>query len=524
MVLSLRSQPMPTAFASASGKTMAIGSRVAGRYRVVALLHDDGIGHACVAVDERPGGARQLVVLETLPGEQRPSSAAIEAFVHDARLRERMKHPNVVQTLELVQHDGLPVLVTEYLEGESLATLLALAFGMPEFSLEVRLTILAHAVRGLAYIHQLGAGAGRAPLVHANVSPHDIVISYDGVVKLSGFGSAAGGARRRSNVAFAPANLEYLAPERLHASLQPASDVFAAGILLWELVALQRFWNQLPEYEIRRRLVAFDIPDIARLRPQVSGELARICRQALAADPSHRFPSAAQLSIALERFLVERSAVAAPATIALVMNHACGALQREAQQRLASALDAALGASRRSEAPSEVGIWHVLTKERPMPRSTLAAWAAGALAALSIAIAAYGARTSAPSPSDAAKPVALDAPREAMSSRAPPPPALPALDEAGGGEGSTLEAPEGRSSTTTIQTLMPERTPRSAASAASRAKPERSVPALERRKPNPPEPRALRARRPPEAAQLQSLDAAGPAPRDEPALSIRLER
>jgi len=529
MVQRLRSEPGPAP--STSGKSPAIGSHVAGRYRVAALLHSDGTGHACVAVDERPKSDRRLVMLETLPLEQRASSAAIEAFVRDARLRERMNHPNVVQTYELVQHEGLPVLVTEYLEGESLATLLALAFGMPEFSLEVRLTILAHAVRGLASIHQLGAhqldrGAGRpSRLVHANVSPHDIVITYDGAVKLSGFGSAAGGARRRPNAALAPANLEYLAPERLHASMQPASDVFSAGILLWELVALQRFWNQLPEYEVRRRLVAFDIPDIARLKPQVGGELARICRRALAADPGQRYPNAAPLAIDLERFLVERAAVAAPATIALVMRNACGALQREAQQRLSSALDAVQGGSpqrgsERSDTPSEAGIWHVLTKERPMSGSTTAVWAAGALGALLIAIAALIARTQ-PSSSDV-EPIAIEpVSRESASTEAALP-AIPPPDRAS--EAPPAAAPERRSSTTTIQTLLPDPVRRqpSPASVAPRAKPERSEPVL-LRKPAEPEPRARRARRLTESTTSPSLGEADP-PRDEPALTIRLER
>jgi serine/threonine protein kinase len=511
---------------------MGIGSRVAdsrgaSRYRVLALLHGDGGGHAYVAADERPGSAHRLVVLETLPGEPRPSAAAIEAFVRDARLCERMHHPNVVETYELVQHEGLPVLVTEYLEGESLATLLALAFGMPEFSLEVRLTILTHAVRGLAYIHQPyihqpGALSGRpSRLVHANVSPHDIVVTYDGGVKLAGFGSTAGSARRRSihalsPAALPPAALEYLAPERLHASMQPASDVFSAGVLMWELVALQRFWNQLPEYEVRRRLLAFDIPDIARLKPQISGELARICRQALAADPGHRYPSAATLAIDLERFLVERAAVAAPATIALVMKNACCALQREARQRLSSALDAAQGgASRRSEAPSEAGIWHVLTKERPMSSSATAAWAAGGLAALLIAIAVQSARTQPPSSNDV-QPIAIEpVSREAASPEAAPPEAAPSA----GPPLQTVPPPampppalsERSSLTTTIQTLSPERPRLSPASVAPRAKLEL-------------EPRARRARRPMETPSTPSLDEAGPARRDESGLTIRLER
>src|SRR5690349_17556232 len=93
-----RLRPDPTVAAASPGKSLAIGSRVARRYCVAAHLHSDGAGHAYVAVDERPSSARRLVVLETLPDEPRPSSGAVEAFVRDGRLRERMHHPNVIQT------------------------------------------------------------------------------------------------------------------------------------------------------------------------------------------------------------------------------------------------------------------------------------------------------------------------------------------------------------------------------------------------------------------------------------------
>jgi serine/threonine-protein kinase len=513
------------------GKPPAIGSRVAGKYRVLALLQSGGSGGACVAVDEQAGGPRRLVVLETLRAEPAPSSATIEAFVAEAHLRERMNHPNVVQTYGLVHHEGLPVMVTEYVEGESLATLLALAFGMPEFSLEVRLTILTQAVRGLGYIHQLGNFAGRpSRLVHSNVSPHDIVVGYDGSVKLSGFGSATGGAARwRSHAALAPANLEYLAPEQLHGSSQPSSDVFSAGIVLWELVALQRFWNNLPEYEVRRRLVAFDIPDVARLKPNFGGELARICRQALAPDPARRYPSAAELSIDLERFLVERRALAAPATVALVMKNACCALQREARQTLESALDTASAASRPSETPTEAGIWHVLTRERPRATSTTAAWAAGALAALLIAIVAQRARTPSTEPRDA-KPVAIEPAsiepaamdhQGALGGTVRQP--APLLDAERSGDSSALDAPRPRTSTTTIQTLMPERNPRPPASVASRAKQERPDPGIERRRQAEAEARARRARPAEPSTSIEPIDD-GRTPRDQSSLSIRLER
>src|SRR5690606_16687921 len=132
--------------------------------------------------------------------------------------------PHLLEARELAWHEGLPVLVTEYVEGESLATLLALA--RPEFSLELRLGVLAAALRGLRHIHQLRDADGRPPsLVHAGLSLHDVLVGDDGSVKLGGFGATTAAARCRRSAAIAPCNLEYLAPEQLRGPSLPASDV-----------------------------------------------------------------------------------------------------------------------------------------------------------------------------------------------------------------------------------------------------------------------------------------------------------
>jgi len=506
---------------------------VGGRYRVLALLQSGCSGGSFVAVDERATSARRLVVLETLR-EPRPAQEAIDAFVASARLRERMNHPNVVQAFELLQHEGWPIVVTEYLEGESLATLLALGFGMPEFSLEVRLAILARALRGLRYVHQFGDAAGwPLRLVHGSVSPHDIVVTYDGAVKLAGFGTGGAG-RRRTSVAIAPSELEYLAPEQLQGNAEQPADVFAAGVLLWELVALQRFWNHLPEYEVRRRLLTFDIPNITRLEPSVTGELGRICQKALMADRGQRYGSATELSLEFERYLAERSAIVAPATIASVMASACGPLRREARQALDRAFDALHGLTRVSEVPIEAGVWHVPSKERSLSRTT-AAWAAGALGALLIALAVQRVAKQRPVSDDAVptgvEPVAVQpvpsepAALEPLSVDALP--TLPADDARPDGEVSQVAdgaalGPE--RPTTAIQTLIPdpELSRRGPPGVGTRGVVRHSLGA-ERQRAAEIE-RARKVRRPGDAAPGEPSDDSAVAPRDGTPLTIRLER
>jgi hypothetical protein len=312
--------------------------------------------------------------------------------------------------------------------------------------------------------------------------------------------------------------------------MQPSSDVFSAGILLWELVALQRFWNHLPEYEVRRRLVGFDIPDISRLKPQVGGELGRICRQALAPDPARRYASAVEFATELERFLLERSAVAAPASIARVMANACGALQQEARRVLEDALESPTTSGRRRESLTEAGLWQVLTRERPLPSSTAAVWVAGTLAALLIAIGAQRLRSAAPDASDS-EPVSLESvvlepvSREVLSLDAAsldaPPAASPVAVSAPAMSG---RSPEPRSSTTRIQTLSLEPTPARRAPARAKLALERSEPVPERRRLVAADARARRARRPGESTPARASTDGAATPREASPLTIRRER
>jgi serine/threonine protein kinase len=307
------------------GDLPAIGSVVAGKYRIVSRLGSGGSATVSLAVSQGLAGFSKLVVLKSIRGATKAPSRSIDMFLNEARLSARMNHPHVVQVYEVAEHDGLPVIVMEYLDGHSLASILAGALDLPDFTRELRLTIMTKVLAGLHYAHSLCDFSGRAlNLVHRDVTPQNVMVTYDGQVKLVDFGVAqvgAGSRRPRSKIA---GKLGYMAPEQMHGRCDRRADVFAAGILLWELITLRRFWGNQKEAAVMHQLLAFDIPQRRGLATEMNDELARICGRALAPDPAARYATAAEMQVELERHLLEHSSFVMESTIGQLVQTACG--------------------------------------------------------------------------------------------------------------------------------------------------------------------------------------------------------
>jgi serine/threonine-protein kinase len=142
-----------------------------------------------------------------------------------------------------------------------------------------------------------------------------------------------------------PGKLAYMAPEQMHGVSDRRADVFAAGILLWELITLRRFWGKQSEAAVMRQLLMFDVPHGDGALSGMDDELAAICKRALQADPRERYPSAAEMQSDLERYLVTRSGVVVESTIGQLVQCAFGGQRAHSQQEvraLLAGLDAAL--------------------------------------------------------------------------------------------------------------------------------------------------------------------------------------
>jgi serine/threonine-protein kinase len=280
-------------------------SQQVGRYELIALLGEGGMARAYLALTRGPAGFNKVVVVKQIIPDLAQDADFVAMFLDEARLAARLHHPNIVQTFDVAEYDGAYVLVMEYLEGQSLASILK-RLHPTTIPLETHLWLLSEVLTGLHYAHTLCDYSG-SPLgvVHRDVSPGNVLVTYGGEVKLLDFGVA------KARCALAPSidkaikgKVGYCAPEQLRTGDHDArADVFAVGVMLWEVLAGQRRRRGTSLAEAARARLDGDEPTITEVRPDIDPELARICDRATAMNPADRYATAAEFQTALRTHL-----------------------------------------------------------------------------------------------------------------------------------------------------------------------------------------------------------------------------
>ncbi|WP_394842144.1 serine/threonine protein kinase [Pendulispora brunnea] len=276
------------------------------RFRVLAQLGQGGMANVHLAIARGPVGFSKLVVLKSLRSDLVDDPAMVEMFLHEARLAARLNHPNVVQTFEVGVEAGQHAIVMEYLEGQTLAQIRRRAQGCAGgIPLEMHLRMLNDVLGGLHHAHELSDYDGTAlGLVHRDVSPQNVFVTFDGQVKLLDFGIATltKGRRLETQTGVLKGKIDYMSPEQMmEAELDRRSDLFAVGIMLWEAAAGRPLWKGLSEVGVMNRVLNGDIPRLRDVNPWVSKGLERICLKAMARSREDRYATAAELQIDLER-------------------------------------------------------------------------------------------------------------------------------------------------------------------------------------------------------------------------------
>lgn len=266
------------------------------------------------------GSARftRLLVIKQLNPTVARHPLRLARFQEEARIHARVRHPNVVDLVDVVQSGRESWLVLEHVEGATLATLLLhrRAAGRP-LELELAAGIVAQLLRGLHAVHEAKDDSGLPlDIVHAAVSPRHVMVGIDGQVKLLDFGMArAVGAPSSLGLRRPPGRFGHLSPELvLGDQVDRRSDVFAAGVLLWEALAGRPLFEEGAgsDADGLRRVVRAPIPPLRTVRPGVTKALSAVVQQALERDPARRFASAEEFALALESAV----AIASPSRLA----------------------------------------------------------------------------------------------------------------------------------------------------------------------------------------------------------------
>jgi serine/threonine-protein kinase len=276
-----------------------------GKYRVLVELGQGGTAIVYLAVARGPSGFNKLVVLKALKKNLANDPEFRNMFLNEARLAARLNHPNIVQTNEVAEDEGVPVIVMEYLEGQPLSNLLIRGRNGP-LSLAAHLRIITDSLAGLHYAHEVNDFDG-TPLgvVHRDMTPHNVFVTFEGQVKVLDFGIAKlGTSMIETQAGVIKGKLRYMPPEQISGeSIDRRADIYACGVMLWEAAAGERLWKSQSDATIMNRVLNGEIPSPREKRPEVPEELERICMKALAADRNNRYPTAADLETDLENFL-----------------------------------------------------------------------------------------------------------------------------------------------------------------------------------------------------------------------------
>ena len=277
-----------------------------GKYRLLAELGHGGMANVFLAVVRGPAGFNKLVVIKEIRKDLAHDPDVLGMFLDEARLAARLNHSNVVQTNEVGQDGERYFISMEYLEGQPLNRVihrLGRGAGLP---LSLLLRVVSEALAGLHHAHELTDYDG-APLavVHRDITPHNIFVTYDGQVKIVDFGIAkARISTSETRAGVLKGKIAYMAPEQARGErVDRRADLFSVGVMLWEAVTGRRLWKDLPDLVILQRLAAGDFPMPRAVDPTVPPRLDAIVQKCLSVDREGRYATALELQTDIDAYL-----------------------------------------------------------------------------------------------------------------------------------------------------------------------------------------------------------------------------
>ncbi len=281
----------------------AAGRRV-GRYAVFSELAAGGMATVHLGRLLGPSGFSRVVALKALHAQYAKDPAFVDAFLDEARVASRIRHPNVVPTLDVVAADGALLLVMEYVAGETLSRLIRAASSRDEpIPLPIVGAIASGVLRGLHAAHEATSATGEPlSIVHRDVSPQNVLVGCDGVARVLDFGIAkAAGRATNTRVPTLKGKIAYMPQEQARGGdVTRRSDVWAAGVVLWEMLTLQRLFEAPDEVALLTKVLSWEIPDPSSVVSGLPAELDAITRRALRREPDERFATALEMATAIE--------------------------------------------------------------------------------------------------------------------------------------------------------------------------------------------------------------------------------
>lgn len=277
------------------------------RYRVIEKLESGGMAEVFRAESEGLQGFRKQVAIKRVLPHLSEKKKFISMFLDEARLSAHLSHSNCVQVFDIGVGDNAYFIVMEFVDG---ANLKSIAESLKKLGREFPVNAAAHIAleicKGLSYAHELTDPQGvPVDIVHRDMSPPNVLITKYGEIKIVDFGLAKATSQlEKSEPGIIKGKFSYLSPEAaMGQEVDLRTDIFAVGIILWELLAGTRLFLGETDFQTVKKVQQAHVPSISQINPGVTPELERIVNRALARDPKERYQTARDLGQDLVRFM-----------------------------------------------------------------------------------------------------------------------------------------------------------------------------------------------------------------------------
>lgn len=280
-----------------------------GRYEVIELIAAGGMAEVFLARSVGAMGFQRLVALKRIHTNFTRDPEFVKMFIDEARIAMHLHHRNIVQVFDLDEDGGTYFLAMEYIRGTNLYGLYErMAAANRWFEAPLAMYIVAQVCKGLHFAHTRSGPDGRPMgIVHRDISPQNVLLSFEGEVKITDFGIATAAERLHQTAAgIVKGKYAYMAPERLDDQPSDARvDVFSAGVLLYELLTGENPFAGTNAVETIERVLAGNVPPPSARGAAVPDRLDEICMKALAQRPADRYPTALAFAEALTQLAME---------------------------------------------------------------------------------------------------------------------------------------------------------------------------------------------------------------------------
>src|SRR5689334_4628644 len=296
------------------------GTYFLGRYRVVDEIGIGGMASVHLARMDGPGGFQKWVAIKRIHPHLVEDDQFVDMFLDEARIAAGINHANVAQVFDLGKDDNTYWIAMEYLHGEPLREVMRRVEEQHTvFTPELAARICADAADGLHAAHELRGKNGQLlGLVHRDVTPHNLFLTYEGYTKVVDFGIAKVADRLSSTRAGTlKGKLAYMSPEQVRgAEVDRTTDIFALGVVLWELTTNQRLFRMDTDLDTLEKVQACVVPPPSTLIPGYPPELEACVMKALSKRKQDRFATAREFSRALQSFLMRSGSFCGPEEVA----------------------------------------------------------------------------------------------------------------------------------------------------------------------------------------------------------------